>query len=394
MSSSVNNKHLFFDLLQEALSEGGFLKGTLSKPHLSPRWKRIALGCFHDSTGKKLISFDYSDGVQTERKNLTPNEALEAIKLLVPDQFKTANIRLTTEELIFELNDNGSFRLKRRPLAAPSNIPTSHNREKNYIIPANSRFLLELGITTKNGDVRRDMFDKFRQVNKFVEVISALIKPEDLSTDGEFTATDFGSGKHYLTFALHSFLASRCKAVSVRAVEQRPELVSHGRHVAEAIGADNLSFLEGTIADTPVTSSLLVVALHACDTATDDALVKAVQSNARYICVAPCCHRYVRSRLRPSADLHAMLRHGIIEERFAEGLTDSLRVLALEALGYQAKLFEFISPEHTAKNVMITAVKIGRPQQESLDSLQALKEKFQLKDFYLDRALDLTATPQ
>jgi hypothetical protein len=131
----------------------------------------------------------------------------------------------------------------------------------------------------------------------------------------------------------------------------------------------------------------LVVALHACDTATDDAIAHAITADARYICVAPCCHTYLRKHFQSSDDVRPMLRHGIIQERFAEGLTDSLRVLVLEALGYQTKLFEFISLEHTAKNVMITAAKTGRPNRASLDAIHALKTKFCLADFYLDRVL-------
>jgi hypothetical protein len=130
-----------------------------------------------------------------------------------------------------------------------------------------------------------------------------------------------------------------------------------------------------------------MVALHACNTATDDALAQAIRTKVRYICVAPCCHSYVRQHFTPSEDLKAMLRHGILAERFAEGLTDSLRVLVLEALGYQTKLFEFISLEHTAKNVMITARYTGKKSEQSLQMLRALKEKFSLSDFYLDACL-------
>jgi hypothetical protein len=198
---------------------------------------------------------------------------------------------------------------------------------------------------------------------------------------------DFGSGKHYLTFALHEHLRKLSASSRTLGIEQRPELVSLGQGLVERLEIPNLSFNYSSIAASDVKAADLVVALHACDTATDDALHKAVAAGAEFICVAPCCHKYVRQKFTGSADLLPMLRHGIIEERFCESLTDSLRVLLLESVGYQAKLFEFISLEHTAKNVMITARKTGKPNQDSKVALERLKDKFKLPDFYLDLAL-------
>ena len=388
MSSSVANKSIFFEILRDAFETGGFIKATLSKPNVSPRWKRIALGVFTDSQGHALLSFDYSDGIQTERKNYSPSEAYEALLKLIPDQFKVANVRLKGEELIFELSEQGSFRLKRKRIEGENSAAVSHNREKNYLIPSSAPFLVDLGIATREGEVRRDMYDKFRQINKFVEIVENLIQPTDLKAVSEFSVTDFGSGKHYLTFALHQFLSARCGALKVTAVEQRAELITLGRRVAASLNVGTLFFQEGTIAEVDLSQPNLVVALHACDTATDDAIAKAIRANAQYLCVAPCCHKYVRARMAASSDLLPILRHGILEERFAESLTDSLRVLALEAAGYQTKLFEFISLEHTAKNVMITARKTGKPNTGSGDALRELKAKFGLQDFYLDRLLE------
>lgn len=391
MSSNVNNKHLFFELLRDAFGNGTFVKATLSKVALSPRWKRVALGAFTDSKGQVLISFDFSDGVQTERKNLSPEEAWESLASLIPDQFKAANVRLTNEELLFELTDRGTFRLKRRACEQVAKAPTTHNREKSYLVPSSAPFLHALGITTSEAEVRRDMYDKFRQINKFIEIIESLVElPKDATSAEDITVTDFGSGKHYLTFALQHYLSTRCEKLTISAVEQRPNLVSLGRHVAASLEVNNIEFIEGTIAESTLTSPTLVVALHACDTATDDALAKAIEHKARYICVAPCCHKYVRKNMRGSENLLApMLRHGILEERFAESLTDTLRVLALEAAGYDAKLFEFISPEHTAKNTMITASFSGKKNPESLAALTRLKADFGLKDFYLDSLITL-----
>jgi hypothetical protein len=387
MTSGIENKHTFFEILEGALLEGGFDKATLSQGVSGARWKRIVIRPFTNASGEPQIGFDYFDGRQSERKNVGPQAALAEIKLWLPEQLRSAHVRLLDEELIFDVTPAGSYRLKRRPCASITPTQATHNRAKNYLIPSESPFLTALGISNESGIVRRERYDKFRQIQKFIEVIAELI-PAELSADTKpFSVVDFGSGKHYLTFALHSYLRSRLGEVQVTGVELRQDLVALGQEIAAATDATGLAFVEGSISSFPLSKMDLVMALHACDTATDDALASAVRAQARYICVAPCCHKYVRQRFTSSEDLRSILRHGILEERFTEGLTDSLRVLSLEALGYQTKLFEFISPEHTAKNVMITARYSGRRNSESHNQLQILKRNFSLSDFYLDAAL-------
>jgi hypothetical protein len=387
MSPSDENRRLFFESLETSLATGTFRRATISKPIAETPWKRIGVSIFTASAGSSSIAFDYDNGRQIERKNTTPQEALDLIIGLVPIQYSAVHLRLADEELQVEQSNQGTFRLKRRPAEKLDDIPAGHNREKNYLIPATASFLVGVGIASKIGAIKRERYDKFRQINKFIEVIASLLPSGVLSSDRGVTAVDFGSGKHYLTFALSEYLTKFSAQSSVTGVEQRPELVQFGQELARSLGWTQLRFTGGTIADTPLRETDLVVALHACDTATDDAIARAVKADARFICVAPCCHKYVRNHFHPPEDLKAILRHGIIQERFAEGLTDSLRVLVLEALGYQTKLFEFISLEHTAKNVMITAARTGRPNPSSLEALRALKEKFKLTDFYLDRVL-------
>lgn len=387
MSPSDENKRSFFECLGLSLEHGTFRRATLSKPSRESAWKRIAVSLFTDSSGTLSVAFDYDNGRQIERKNMTPEEARTLFSTLVPDQYSAVHLRIADEELQFEKSTQGTFRLKRRPAESLTEIPGGHNREKNYLVPATSPFLTGLGIASKAGEIKRERYDKFRQINKFIEIIASLVPNAVLSSEHGISAIDFGSGKHYLTFALSEYLQRFSAQSSVTGVEQRPELVQFGQELALSLDWNHLRFTEGSIATAPKHDADLVVALHACDTATDDAIARAVESEARFICVAPCCHKYVRKHFQPSLDLKPMLRHGIVQERFAEGLTDSLRVLVLEALGYETKLFEFISLEHTAKNVMITAAKTGRQNKTSLEALNALKEKFKLPDFYLDRAL-------
>jgi hypothetical protein len=376
------------ELLRESLDAGSFIKATLSKQVAGYPWKRLVVSAFMSSRGQTEISFEYSDGRKVERKNESPSEAFSVLSRLMADSFRSVYLKTKEEEATFECSDKGSFRLKRKMIAVGTTSPLpQHNRQKRYLIPSDSPFLVELGITSRDGIVRHDRYDKFRQIQKFIEIISTLLSSESLSSGKGLTVVDFGSGKHYLTFALHHFLTGHSEQHSVLGVEQRAELVATGKTVATNLGYTNLNFTASTIDAAPLTEIDLVVALHACDTATDDALVKAVSSGARFICVAPCCHKYVRQRFSPSSDLNEILRHGILAERFTESLTDSLRVLMLESFGYETKLFEFISSEHTAKNTMITAVKTGRRRAESITRIRELCSKFSLSDFYLDLKL-------
>ncbi len=385
--NSADNKVQFEQLLRESFESESFLKATLSKSESGYRWYRVVVSAFLNARSLRELSFEYSDGKQVERRNVAPAEGHDLITTLLSDHFRSAYVKTAQEEISFERTDKGSFRLKRRKVTATQITLPHHNRQKNYRIDANSRFLVELGISSKEGVVRRERYDKFRQIQKFIEIIASLIKPEELSKTTGFRAADFGSGKHYLTFALHHFLLSNSAESRTTGIEQRHELVAAGKEVATRLALSSIDFIASPIESADLKSADLVVALHACDTATDDAIAKAVALNARYICVAPCCHKYVRQRLRPSADLQAVLRHGIIAERFADSLTDSLRALTLESLGYNTKLFEFISSDHTAKNTMITAVFTGRRSSESAKQIKELRRKFQLDDFYLDRKL-------
>jgi len=250
-----------------------------------------------------------------------------------------------------------------------------HDRTKNVPFDPGERFLQRLDVTNEQGKPRAGMASKLRQCQKFVEILTALV--EGQTADGrsrKIEVVDMGCGRGYLTFALHHHLASTFNSVWSKGIDVRPKLVKEVSKIAESLGSpfDKLHFEEGTIeailesgnscfnCDDP-DSIRVLIALHACDTATDDALWAGISSHASTIVVAPCCHRQVRPQLdKHATKAHVMwdvLRHNIYKERMAETLTDSLRALLLELAGYRVQVFEFIGGEHTAKNVMITAVK-------------------------------------
>ena len=258
----------------------------------------------------------------------------------------------------------------------------SHNREKHRDIAADRPYLYALGITNKEGIVLPAGKRKFKQINKFVEIIDGLVKEHPLRSGAHIV--DMGSGSGYLTFALYDHLVNTLGlSLRVTGVELRPNLVEKCRQIATDNKFTNLRFEEGYI-DTyrPATIEMLI-ALHACDTATDDALFQGLQKQAEIMVVAPCCQKQVRRDMQIPSDLKPLLGNGILLERQAAMLTDGIRALILEEQGYRTKLFEFIPLEHTAKNVMITAIR-ARPRVQAKGEVAKLKQTFGVTRHYLE----------
>jgi SAM-dependent methyltransferase len=206
------------------------------------------------------------------------------------------------------------------------------------------------------------MAAKFRQINKFVELLSHLSTEATLPSDRPLRVVDMGCGKGYLTFATAAFFGARA---DVLGLEARPDLVELCNRVVREEKFSNLTFAAGTIADTKLDRADVLVALHACDTATDDAIAKGIAAQASLIVVSPCCQKELRPQLVAPSVLAEALKHGIFQERQAEFVTDAIRAQLLEWAGYRTKVFEFVSTEHTAKNLMIAAVKAHAPGNET-----------------------------
>lgn len=232
------------------------------------------------------------------------------------------------------------------------------------------------------------MNDKFRQINKFVEIIDSIL-PSSPPAD-VFKVADMGSGKGYLTFALYDHLTNnRNFKADITGVEMRPELVQKCNAITWQSGFDGLQFVGGTIQEYDPGKIEMLIALHACDTATDDAIATGIRAGAATIIVAPCCHKQVRKAMTPPSALRPMLQHGIFAERQAEMLTDALRALLLTRQGYQVKTLEFISNEHTPKNVMIIATRSNKKVAVARIEKQIalLKKTFGIEYHYLETLL-------
>ena len=202
-----------------------------------------------------------------------------------------------------------------------------------------------------------------------------------------------GCGKGYLTFALYDYLHNKIKTTAtVYGIEMREDLVNKCNSIAESVGYDKLHFKKGTIQDAVLPSIDMLIALHACDTATDDAIYKGIQANAKVIICAPCCHKQIRRQMAPDNELKSITKHGILLERQAEMVTDAIRALLLEANGYKTKVFDFIATEHTPKNVMIvgTKTKDGKVNKaEWLTKVAELKKLFNIEYHYLEKLLQI-----
>ena len=265
-----------------------------------------------------------------------------------------------------------------------------HDKQKKRVVNSSTAiYLKELGITTAEGGVKKDMQDKFKQINRYVEIIEGIIK--GVNFEKKITVADMGSGKGYLTFALYDYLTSNLKLdATVAGIELREDLVNKCNQIAGIVNYHNLTFKKGTIQNAELTLIDMLIALHACDTATDDAIYKGIMANAKIIICAPCCHKQIRKQMAPDNELKSITKHGILLERQAEMVTDAIRALLLEAHGYKTKVFDFIATEHTPKNVMIAAVKTKDASVNKdalLTKVAELKKLFNIKLHYLETLL-------
>jgi len=365
-----DRKTEFLDCCRNAVRSGTFVKLTLSSHRgADATLKKVLVRPVVLRAGPRL-SFVYRHATRDITKNFTRDEGIARIETLLGDEFQTANLSTTERSAQLELRVGRKPRLvvgKPVQVSAPDG---KHDRAKDRLIHPDSSWLHALGVTTSEGRVAKGMEAKFRQINKFIEVLQPLLGEAGLDGKDNLTLVDMGCGKGYLTFAAYDFLVRNGAGdANVRGIEARPELVELCNRVAAENQFAGLRFEAGTIESARLDRADALVALHACDTATDDAIAKGIQAGASLILVAPCCHKELRPQLRPPPVLAHALKHGILLERHAEFVTDALRAALLEWAGYDTKVFEFISTEHTAKNLMIAVVKRKHSKdQEGRDS--------------------------
>lgn len=319
---------------------------------------------------------------QVFHENLTAEEARAATLTWIQEDFKQAQIRLKEEMLTVLVSKKGKVTIKSRKAAdaAPKNL--EHNRKKKYIIEEGIAvpFMVDLGVMTESGQIVRTRYDKYRQINRFLEFIEDIL-PE-LPSDRTVHIIDFGCGKSYLTFAMYYYLhVLKHYDIRITGLDLKQKVIEDCQKLAQRYGYDGLQFLCGDIADYNGTDAVdMVVTLHACDTATDYALYKAVKWHASVILSVPCCQHELNQKMQCET-LAGAFQYGLIQERTAALMTDAMRGQLLEMNGYKTQLLEFIDMEHTPKNILIRAVKSRgllpkAARQQQVERYQACKSFF------------------
>lgn len=339
---------------------------------------------------KLMLSFVFSYKTKEVTKNYFLVEGQQQLRSFLGARFSNGVLFTTRKDVRLSFNKKKKPNIRYSRATSARACSLKHDKKKERIVSlVGTQYLSELGVTANDGQVAPGMRGKYRQINRYIETIDSIIKTSGLTQKEKLSVVDMGSGKGYLTFALYDFLANKNnREIEMTGVELREELAMFCGDIAQRCGFKNLHFRAGDIQSYPTEKMDILIALHACDTATDDALYKGILGGASVIVVAPCCHRQVREELNISGELSSITEHGILKERQAELVTDTMRGLVLEYSGYDTKIFEFISDEHTHKNVMLTGMKNNKKRNKmALLKLYAIKKIFGIKNFYLENIL-------
>ena len=339
------------------------------------------------------LSMVYSYKTRDITKNYLLTEAMDLVFAWLGCDFKTAHLQATTEVIQWQLGKKNKAKFHRTIISSTdvAQTPQHHNREKQRYLDQSRPFLTALGITDQKQQIIPAMSRKWKQINKFVEIFSGAFADLKRDTDQPVRVVDFGSGKGYLTFAIRDYIEKSLNLKpQVTGVELRDELVGLCNRVVNDLSLDGLDFFQGDVRSFSPDAVDVMIALHACDIATDYALHTGIRLGASIIMCAPCCHKELRPQLKVPTLLKPMLGYGVHLGQQAEMLTDSMRALLLEAHGYETKVFEFVALEHTSKNKMILAVKKSNSapkQAEVLAQVAALKAFYGVEEQTLERLL-------
>ena len=330
-------------------------------------------------------------GKQAFHKNLGVEEAASYMENLLDGVFKQAQLETQnwSGQILVSKKGKASVKVKRKMTASDGKNANAleaawkqgltHNRKKKYILEEGIAvpFLVDLGVQTKDGKIVNSRYDKFRQINRFLEFIEDILPR--LEKERESVIIDFGCGKSYLTFAMYYYLHElKGYPVKIIGLDLKEDVINNCNDLAKKYGYEKLTFLTGDIASYDGVDQVdMVVTLHACDLATDYALEKAVRWGARVILSVPCCQHELNGQMKNDL-LQSIFQYGIIKERAAALFTDAMRAQILESVGYRTQILEFIDMEHTPKNILIRAVKQGGPKNNKKE-LEAIMDELHIE---------------
>jgi SAM-dependent methyltransferase len=390
---SAPARERFLALVASALDQGTLVKLTLAKPRgpdadlLQVSARRLTL------RGQACLSFVHRYKTRDVTRNLSDSEGLALVGQLLGQAFANVHLLTLTQDAHLVLSRRGQATLRLGPAALLPAPAMEHDRGKRRLVDSESPFLVELGVTDREHRLIPALARKWKQINKFVEVFAHAFATSGLAqrdAAGPMRVVDFGSGKGYLTFAVHAYLREAFgRRALVTGVELRQELVDLCARVVQKLGLEGLAFEQGDVRSYTLPAIDVMIALHACDTATDHAIHLGLRAGAAIIMCAPCCHKQIRPQLLSPHPLRPILQHGVHLGQQADMLTDGLRALWLEACGYDTQVFEFVSLEHTNKNKMILAVKRAQPgsPQKVLDEIREIKDFYGIREHCLESLL-------
>ncbi len=376
----------FLETFQQALETQGFdrlifsqYKGELEQ--LEKINLRVIL-----LQNERFLSCLYKYKTQDVTKNFPIEQAMDVVVDLL-NVCKQANLITSEQELQLKKNKKKvMLSISKNKPAVKASEQQGHDRAKHRFVEQDSQFLQGLGITDAKAQIIPSMARKWKQINKFVEIFSGAL--DQIKTDDHaLHVVDFGSGKGYLTFALYDYMAKHIQTPHVTGVELNEKMVQFCQKLASDVQFNQLDFFQGDVRTYAPERLDVMIALHACDVATDFAIHTGIRLNAQMIMCAPCCHKELRPQLKAPLVLQPMLQFGIHAGQQAEMLTDTIRALILKAYGYETKVFEFVALEHTSKNKMILATKrkdYTEPDQAVLAQIQALKDMYGIQKHSLE----------
>ena len=379
------NIEKFLNRVAEAAEQSTLVKMTLSKPaqkHDDLRNIYVKPVLIKE---KRLFAFTYHYERRDEVKNYDATQMLDMLKEMIPSRFLNAVLFTVNEDVTLLVSSKGKATIRTKKVQECREQNLEHDKQKVRLINPANPWWYQLGLTTREGKVTADMQHKFKQICKYVEIVESLVRP--MRFDGTVHIADMGAGKGYLTFALHELLTQRMNMdVDIKGVEIRPDLVLKINEIIKSSGLKGMEFVESSIEAYHPDKLDVLIALHACNTATDDAIASGIKAGAELIVCAPCCHKQIRQEMERSGKVDAITRYGIFLERQAVMVTDTIRALVLEYFGYKTQVMEFIEMEHTPKNVLLVGRKsngnIDRP--EILRQIDDIKARFGIERHYLE----------
>ena len=354
------NMEKFFEKLDSALKNNSFVKMTLSKPVSKNNDLRniyIKPILLKDN---KMYQFTYRYERRDETKNFDAKQTMEQVRSLVPETFQNVSLFTLTEDVTLLVSKKGKPTLMCKKINENRDVDLSHDHEKQRLIDPTKPWWHLLGLTSRDGKVIADMQHKFKQICKYVEIVDGVMRQTKFGD--EIHIADMGAGKGYLTFALYEYLTTHYdKKIVMEGVEIRKDLVLKINDIIEKCKLPNFKFIENSIENYKPEKLDVLIALHACDTATDDAILKGIRNNAKLIICAPCCHKQIRREMEKSGKFDSITKYGIFLERQAVMITDAVRALVLEYCGYKTQVMEFIEIDNTPKNVLLVGRKSDKP---------------------------------